>query len=71
MSKFSFAGIPAYDRECTLGREFRNIDVIDLEINGDGIWITRVILQGQIHALVGEPITALSRVTAACIGGRA
>ncbi|CAG9172447.1 hypothetical protein CURE108131_23090 [Cupriavidus respiraculi] len=71
MSKFSFAGVSAYDRECTLGREFRNIDVLDLEIKEDGVWITRVILQNHVHALIGHPSQALARYTEAFVGGLA
>lgn len=71
MSRISFAGMPASERELTLGREFRNIEVLTFEVNEQGVMTTRAILQSQVFALVGNPTQALSQFTEACTGGHA
>jgi len=71
MSRISFVGMPASERELTLGREFRNIEVLTFEVDRHGVMTTRAILQNQIFALVGNPTQALAQFTEACTGGRA
>lgn len=63
--------IPRSEVELTFGRGFRNVDVIDFEINQDGVWITRVLMLSQVFALIGDPEENLRRITEACIGGHA
>ena len=62
--------IPPDDIELTFGRDFRNIDVLTVEVT-EGVMITRVVLMSQIFALVGDPVENLRRITEGCIGGNA
>jgi hypothetical protein len=59
MSKVSFVGASADEKDMLLGPEFRSIDVIDFEVVEGGAIFTRVILQSRVITLTGEPRKAL------------
>jgi hypothetical protein len=75
MSALSLETLTADDKDMLFGPEFRNIQLVDFDVNDDGIWLTRAILSGRMHTLVGDPRIALARYTEAVadtsMGGRA
>jgi hypothetical protein len=57
-TKVSFAGISADEKVQLLGDEFRNIAVLDFE-STEGVMCTRIIFDGQVIMLIGDPQEAL------------
>lgn len=47
------------EREALLGREFRNVLVLEAGAGADGSLLTRVLFDGQAVTLVGNPSDAL------------
>jgi hypothetical protein len=64
MTKVSFVGISADEKVQLLGDEFRNIEVLDFE-SAEGVMCTRIIFDGQVITLIGDPQVALKT----CLGG--
>ena len=58
MSKTSLVGASEDDKAMTLGDEFRNIEVLDVDFT-DGVMVTRIILGGKCITLIGDPRDAL------------
>jgi hypothetical protein len=58
MTAISFKGASAQDKINLLGREFANIEVVDMDFF-EGMQITRIVFDGLSVTLVGDPQLAL------------
>jgi hypothetical protein len=54
----SFKEATPDEKERLLGREFRNIEVLDMEIEAGNISV-RIVLEGRVLVLLGDPQEAL------------
>jgi hypothetical protein len=66
MGKVSLIEASGDEKVLLLGAEFRNINVLDFEVDG-GVIFTRIIFDGQAITLIGDPQEALKTH----FGGRA